>query len=294
MQSYQIKELEHLTGIKAHTIRIWEKRYGLITPHRTDTNRRYYDDNQIRKLLNVATLISNGIKISRIASYSEKEINELILDSTEEKQQEDKSTVYINDLIKTMLGFDEAEFERIFMLAVLHYGMYETMCRIIYPFLNKTGVLWSVKKAIPVQEHFANCIIRRKLIAAIDDLPACAANSKSFLLFLPPGEWHETGLLFANYLIRAAGHKTIYLGQNVPYENIDKIASRLSCDYMLTFYVTTKPAKEIGLQIKTLSKNNPGAKILVSGNPELFKDAKSIPKNVTYLFEVTDIFGIIK
>ena len=294
MPSYQINELEHLTGIKAHTIRMWEKRYELITPYRTITNRRYYDDDQVRKLLNVTTLLSLGYRISKIAALNEEDINTHILHHAEKETPDHKKISCINDLVKSMLDFDEAAFERLFNNTVKAYGMYDTMQQIIYPFLHKTGILWNVNKAIPVQEHFAVNIIRRKLITAIDCLQLPGANKKKFLLFLPPNEWHETGLLFADYMIREAGFSTIYLGQNVPYENIAKIAPGLNVSYMLLFYVANKPKDHIEKQLRALSKNNPGIQILVSGNPELFINAKSFEKNVTYLSEVHSILEYIK
>jgi DNA-binding transcriptional MerR regulator len=290
---YQIHELERLTGVKAGTIRILEKRYGLVSPERTDTNRRYYSDKQLRKLLNVATLLAFGHKISRIASLSENDIDDRIQVELQKNGSGHVYLGYTNDMVMSMLAFDEISFEKIFSTVVLRYGLYEAMVNIVYPFLNKVGVLWSVGKTSPVQEHFASCIIRRKLMAATDGLFAPDKKSKKFLLFLPPSEWHEIGLLFANYIIRAAGNETIYLGQNVPYENVEKIIPMVLPGYILLFYVTQIPFEKIESQLKALANGNPYIPILVCGNPNLFREKEPCVPNVTYLYSVPDLFNYI-
>ena len=291
MQTYHINELERLTGIKAHTIRIWEKRYNLVTPERTNTNRRNYDDNQVRKLLNVATLLSKGYKISKIAALTENELNAQLQNQAQNETPDNIASSYINDLIKSMIAFDEPAFEKIFAAAALRFGLYEAMLQVFYPFLHKTGILWTVNKTAPVQEHFATNIIARKLMAAIDGLLPHTKKGKKFILFLPPGEWHEIGLLFANYIIRAQGHETIYLGQNVPYENVCDVASIISPDYLLLFYIAPKQKNDIREQIKKLSEKNKHIKILIAGNTSLFIDDKSHYKNVAYLNNVTSLFA---
>ena len=294
MQTYQISDLERLTGIKAHTIRIWEKRYSMITPHRTITNRRFYDNNQVRKLLNVATLLSHGHKISKVAALNEQEINIYLLGQVKFNSRDREMNGYINDLIKAMLSFDEQLFEKIFSIATEKYGLHDTMMKVIYPYLEKTGVQWSAYKAIPVQEHFASMIIRKKLLVATETLPAPHIKNNDFLLFLPPGEWHETGLLFANYLIRAAGCKTVYLGQNVPFENIHEITHILSPRYMLLFFIATRPPREIEAQLTTLSENNKGISILVAGSHAVIKPVQTISTNITYLSGADSLLPYLK
>ena len=289
MESYLINDLERLTGIKAHTIRIWEKRYGLITPERTESNRRYYNDEQVRKLLNVTTLLAGGGKISKIATLSEDEINNKLLSESNEASTGDPNAAYINDLIKCMLAFDETGFEKIFSAAVIRFGVYESMIKVVYPFLNKAGILWSVNKNEPVQEHFASCIIRRKLMAAIDGLLPPVKKGKKFLLFLPPGEWHEIGLLFANYIIRSKGYSTVYLGQNMPFENISKIAKEINFQYMLLFYVAARPKEELVAQLKAFAGIDSKIQVLVAGNNDLLQGSKLKTKNVTWLPDVNSL-----
>jgi MerR family transcriptional regulator, light-induced transcriptional regulator len=294
MEVYQINDLERLTGIKAHTIRIWEKRYSIIQPSRTDTNRRYYSGMQMRKLLNVTTLLSFGHKISKIAALSEEEIcRQIELDSMDSGTSH-ANAGYINDLIACMMAYDEPGFEKVFSAAVLRMGLYDTMLHVVYPFLHKTGVLWSINKTVPVQEHFASCIIRRKLMAAIDGVLPPQKKSKSFMLFLPPGEWHEIGLLFADYIIRSNGYQTIYLGQNVPFENVAEIVDTLSVSYLLTFFVASRPANEIANLIKDYALLGGNAKLIVAGSPDLLPPEKSLPANASYMIDVAKFVELLQ
>lgn len=283
MEQYLINDLERLSGIKAHTIRIWEKRFALIKPSRTATNRRYYSGDQLRKLMNVSTLLSQGHKISSLAALSDKEIDHAI-----ERMHVDPDTdvvieAYIHDLTIAMLTFDEIGFERIFAEAGLRFGFYGCMIQVFHPFLKRIGLLWSVDKAMPVQEHFASSIIRRKVIAATDVLKQPAKPNKQFLLFLPAGEWHEIGLLFANYIIRTKGIDTLYLGQNVPFADIKKVITLAQPKYVLTFYISPKPKEEVQQELETMAKENAGVKILVTGSEYLLGDMKFKDKNIKYL-----------
>lgn len=241
MKLYHISELEQLSGIKAPTIRVWERRYNLIEPGRTDTNIRLYDDHQVRKLLNVATLLENGYKISKIAALEEDDLHAMVLGLQGGALEGDGiATSYINDLVISMLAFDEAGFERTYEAAVKRYGVFQAMLQVMYPLLAKIGLMWSTADAMPVQEHFASAVVRRKLIAATDKLSIKKKRRRKFLLMLPPGEWHEIGLLLANYLIRSKDVETLYLGQNVPYEQIGAILLQADITHLLLIY-TTRP-----------------------------------------------------
>jgi DNA-binding transcriptional MerR regulator len=289
---YQISDLERLTGIKAHTIRIWEKRYNLIEPHRTSTNIRYYDDEQARKLLNVSTLLSEGFKISKVSGFSDKEIKTHIQNLHQSSGEDSICSGFINDLIASMLGFDEPAFEKSFSSAVTRFGMYQAMVKVFYPFLKKTGLMWNSSTAMPVQEHFASHIIRRKLISAIDGLPAQSKKSKVFLLFLPLEEWHEIALLLSDYLIRSKGYKTIYLGQNVPFLNLEEVIKATKPTHLLTFYITRQPLEGIKEALMNLSKKNSRCAILVGGSLKGTNDfAKR--RNVSLLTSPDDLLKLL-
>ena len=293
MESYQIHQLEQMTGIKAHTIRIWEKRYGIIQPDRTDTNRRSYSEGQVRKLLNVNTLLAGGKKISKIASLSEDELNSLVEEQSDSHVADSICGGYINDLVKSMLDFNEPAFEKIFAAATTRFGMYDTMVNVVYPFLNKVGVLWNISRTSPIQEHFASCIIKRKLMSATDGLMPPSKKNKKFLLFLPPDEWHEVGLLFANYIIRSKGYETIYLGQNVPIENVEKVIPAVHPKYVLLFYLNMKPVGEVEQQIMKLSKVDEKITMFVAGNPDLFPANKHKLKNIIFLTGASSLLNFL-
>ncbi len=294
MESYQIKQLERMTGIKAHTIRIWEKRYGLITPHRTSTNRRSYDEHQVRKLLNVNTLLGLGHKISKVAMLSEDELNQEVQNQDINLSTDTAISGYIDDLLRSMLDFNEPAFEKIYAAATTRLGLYDAMIHVFYPFLVKVGVLWNVNKAAPIQEHFASNIIKRKLMAAIDGLVPATKTTKKFLLFLPPDEWHETGLLLADYIIRSQGYETIYLGQSVPLDGIHKVMVSVRPSHLLLFYINSKPKEEITQQLKSLSGIDLRTTVLVAGNTDLFSENKTGLKNIVYLDGVNSLTNLLR
>lgn len=282
MSQYQIADLEQLTGIKAHTIRIWEKRYKLIEPYRTPTNIRYYNDAQAKKLLNVATLLAQGIKISRIAELQEEEIAHLIISGKDDLDNDAVCQTFINDMVASMLVFDEMAFEKAFSASVNRLGMYNAMLKVVYPFLNKTGILWSINEAMPVQEHFASCVIRRKLMAAIDGLPYPTRKKMKFVLFLPPEEWHEIGLLFSDYIIRSQGYPTVYLGANVPLEDLQGTINAVKPTHLLTFFITGTPDDHIEKTLKIVAGKNKGMELWVGGSSNLLEN-KRMPEKAHYI-----------
>lgn len=276
MKLYKIADLEHLSGIKAHTIRIWEKRYNLIEPIRTDTNYRRYNDDQVKKLLNVTTLLSKGYKISQLAELKEREINEKILEIQQDSNEDTTVVSYVNALASAMINFDEATFNNTLNKVIERFGMYEAMVKVIYPLLYKIGVMWAVDNAMPVQEHFASCIIKRKLSAAIETLGPAERKDKKFLLFLPPDEYHEIALLFTNYIIKAKGYETIYLGQNVPYENIKEVVKITQPNYLITFLIAGHDEVAVN-ELKNNLKLSKSLTLLVSGNSDVLAQLKKIP-----------------
>lgn len=292
MNAYQIADLERLTGIKANTIRVWERRYKLIVPGRTSTNIRYYDDTQARKLLNVATLLASGVKISRIAALSDRQINERIKTLLGESPEDIACSAFINDLAAAMLVFDEAAFEKIFSSAVIRLGFFQAVTKVIYPLLRKIGLMWSVEDALPVQEHFASSIIRRKLLAAIDGLPAASRRSKLFLLFLPSEEWHEIGLLLSDYIIRSQGYRTIYLGQSVPGSNLSAVVKATDPTHIFTLYTSRRNPEVLKRDIQQMAKDYPGREIWVSSVLDIQAVVKRM-KHVTLLGTPEDLIKLL-
>ncbi|HOZ87303.1 MAG TPA: MerR family transcriptional regulator [Bacteroidia bacterium] len=266
MRLYQITELEQLTGIKAHTIRIWEKRYNLIEPDRTSTNYRRYNDDQVKKLLNVSTLLSNGYKISRIAGFNDKQIHTKVLESQSGPTTDVICGSFVNDLLAAMINYDEVAFEKTYSAVTTRFGLFDAMLNVFYPLLNKIGVLWSINDLNPAQEHFASCLIKRKIIAATDGLPAPRHKKKKFLLLLLPNEWHDISLLFTNYIIRSKGYETIYLGQDVPFENIALVVKQTKPSFLVTFFTIFQDPVGIVENFKKHLPSSKQLKVLVSGN----------------------------
>jgi len=291
MESYSINDAERLTGIKAHTLRIWEKRYKTLIPHRTTTQIRYYDDDQMRRLLNVATLLQCGHKISKVMDYTEEQVQSILMETVNAGKFDDHYVIYINNLVNAMMNFDEPMMDKIFSNIFIRFGIKSSMINIIYPFLDLTGVLWSVANIIPAQEHFASNIIKRKLMTAIDGIPVNRNSGKKYLLFLPPGEWHELGLLLGDYLIRSAGFETIYLGQNVPFNNVITGVERTKPDYMLTFFVAGADFSEALSNLKDIAIKFPKSKILVATNNRI--DVNAPAPNITILNEPIKIFDYL-
>jgi len=292
MEKYQINDLERLTGIKAHTIRIWEKRYNLIEPHRTATNIRFYDDLQLKKILNVSTLLESGYKISKVAVLNDDEMNKRVQNAQENSSENIANNAYVSDLIISMLAYDEAGFEKIFSAVVLRYGLYDAMLNVIYPFLAKTGVLWVSSKVMPSQEHMACALIRRKLSAAIDGLPAPTKLDKTFLLYLPDDEWHELSLVFSDYLVRRSGYKTVYLGQNVPVKNLDDLVLKVKPTHALTFNISRKKPTDIQNHISAMKKHSKNVTFMIGGNLAPVNEINQI-KNVVSLRHPNDLIEIL-
>lgn len=271
MGKYSIKELETLSGIKAHTIRIWEKRHKIITPSRTSTNIRFYSDEDLKKIINVSLLNTNGIKISRIADMSLDEMNQRVLELSEVHND---VTIHIDQLVVAMIDMEEEVFEKILNTLILRYGFEKSITEIVYPFLEKIGILWQTHNITPAHEHFISNLIRQKIIVAIDGLPLAGKNSKKILLFLPEGELHEIGLLFYHYISRKAGWRTYYFGQSVPHDDLVKVYEAHQPDLMITS-ITSNPILPVEKYFSKLSKDFPKTSILASGAQTVrFKGSK--------------------
>lgn len=267
MSFYQISDLEQLTGIKAHTIRIWEKRYNLIEPHRSETNIRFYDDQQLIKILNVSTLINQGFKISIIAKLSLTEIEKNI-SSISLSENTATNDIFVNDLTIAMLQLNEINFEKSISNAILKFGVFDAMVTVIYPFLNKVGLLWNINKVMPFQEHFASNLIKQKLHSLIENLPH-KKSKFTYLLFLPENEYHEIGLLFSNYILRVKGIRTVYLGQNIPYQNIETAILDINPTHLVTMIISNLSIEFFNQKniFKLIQSKN--IKCLVAGRTDL-------------------------
>jgi len=279
MGNYSIKDLEKLSGIKAHTIRIWEKRYQLITPERTCTNIRLYSDNDLKRILNISILNRHGLKISHIANLSEAELRDKIVLLSQNTLLKDDQ---IENLVVAMIDLDEQRFEKHLSASILKIGFEETFHRVVYPLLDKVGMLWQSGTINPAHEHFLTNLIRQKLIVAIDGvMQPQSPTKKVFVLFLPEGELHEIGLLYYYYLIKKKGHKVLYLGSSVPLSDVAEIIRSLSPDILVSFFVANLDNKRYSEYLKVFGEF-PVQKIYLSGM-RARNSNEQLPDNVTVI-----------
>ncbi len=276
MATYTIKDLEKLSGIKAHTIRIWEKRYDLIHPERTDTNFRTYNDEQLKKILNISILNKSGLKISKIASLNKIEIETKVASHL---NTDTKTVSKIDSLIQPLMDLNEFDFTQKLNDFIEKIGLEKTMMEIVYPFMSKVGSLWLTNTISPTHEHFVSHIIRQKLIAEIDKIALVKKHDFTFLLFLPEHEMHELGLLFSYYVLKSRGYNVIYLGQFVPIIDIKEICkNHTRIDAIIASLVVPFPKGELKQFIETLSKIAKNKKVILSGQ-QIVKDKIELPEN---------------
>jgi len=262
MNEFTIKDLENLSGIKAHTIRIWEQRYQFLKPNRTDTNIRYYSNDELKKILNIALLNKYGYKISHIDKMNEIEVKEKILSLSQLQAQQER---IVNDLIKCMIDLDMDKLEDILNKYIIARGIEKSITQIIFPFLEKIGILWLTNHINPAQEHLVTNIIRQKLIVGIEGATSIFKVDKTVLLFLPEGEYHEVGLLFVNYLLKSRGISVIYLGANIPINDVEYVVKLKKPDYLFSHLTSTCNNFHLDKFIATITKKFAGIPIIISG-----------------------------
>ena len=281
--TFSIKDLENLSGIKAHTIRIWEKRYNLLEPERTETNIRYYNLASLQKLLNVSFLNNNGYKISKIAKLKRESIPLLVKEISEKSGSKENS---INAFKLSMLNFDQALFYNTYESLAKEKSFKDIFYNIFIPLLSEIGVLWQTDSITPAHEHFITTLIRQKILVNTELLQAKNINktSKTFVLYLPDNEIHELGLMFINYEIIAKGYHSTFLGQSVPLNNLTDLLSFYQ-DITFISYFTVKPDKEdilhylVELNEKVLK--NSGSQCWILGKQLEEFDFKTLPKQIT-------------
>lgn len=292
MDAFTIKDLENLSGIKAHTIRIWEQRYTFLNPQRTDTNIRYYNNQELKTLLNVALLNKYGFKISHIDKMNQDEMREKILSLSQVQAQQER---IINELIQSMIELNIDEFEETLENFIMARGIEKTITQIIFPFLEKIGILWITNHINPAQEHLVTNIIRQKLIVGIESTGSHFQSDKALLLFLPEGEHHELGLLFIYYLLKSRGVKVWYLGANVPLKDLSYVAEIKKPDFIYTHLTSVANNFNFDRFLQAVSIKLPATKVIVSGQlTQSYK--KKLPANVqvkTSLSEVMEYIAML-
>ena len=235
--SFSIKNLENISGIKAHTLRIWEKRYNLLSPERTDTNIRRYSLDSLRKLLNITLLYNNGYKISKIAAYEESEIPQLVRQLALTSKSEQMS---INKLKLAMVNFDSILFDLTFDEMLVEKGFDFIYMKVFIPLLHELGILWQTNAICLSHEHFITNLIKQKIHAQTHLAQSAIKPNEDgpcFVLFLPENEIHELSILYLNQLLLSKGYKTIFLGQSVPTNSLATLLSFSSQLHFVTFCI---------------------------------------------------------
>ena len=285
MAIYSIRDLEKLTGIKAHTIRIWEQRYGMVKPARTDTNIRYYTDENLRLLFNIALLNRHGYKISKLAKMSPEDVAKRVADIAENNGSQNAQ---IDALTLAMIDLDEATFDRIFSTYTLENGFERTMVELVYPFLDKLNVLWLTNSVSPAHEKFIGHLIRRKLMYAIDKEPAVTSRDAAiFLLYLPDDESQELTLLFMHYLLRNRRQRVVYLGYKISLSDLEDASQPLRPDYVFTILQEPIPRHPIQGYIEAAAQIVNPAQLPLTG-AQLFVNPVKLPANTRVLNGLQD------
>ena len=289
MGHFSISDLEQLSGIKAHTIRMWEQRYGLLRPVRTATNIRMYSNDDLRRLLNVSTLCGRGQRISQVAKLNDAEISEAVLACCDDVHDYHHQ---VNALLAAMLGFDEPHLDQLLSEAADYLGFENMMLRVAYPLLQRIGLMWLAGTVDLAQEHMLAHLLRQKLLAATDALPAVPTTARRWVLFLPADELHELALLFMNYLLRARGQHTLYLGQNLPTAGLANVGGSYQPDAVATVLTTQPERGRVADFARELRDLFPASQLVLYG-PLARQEGLELPANCIVPTLMTDFLALI-
>lgn len=281
---YSIKDLEVLSGIKAHTIRIWEKRYNLLEPSRTETNIRYYTDEDLKRILNVSMLVKNGHKISKVAELKESEIKNAILKLA---QYQTSETDYVERLMRYMLNFDHVNFIDLTNQIISRFGFEDAVFKVFFKLFERIGTYWQVGSVFPAQEHFVTNLFRQKLIAEIDKIEYSNKKGATILFFLPEGELHEMGLLFYSYMAQKSGYNVIYLGQFVPFQDLISMEQNVEIEFVFTAFVNSFPKETLENYLIRLKDVFRKQKVFITGW-QLHMHSPELPRNVKVVKDYKD------
>ena len=289
--NFSIRDLENLTGIKAHTIRIWEKRYNLLSPNRSDTNIRNYSLSSFQKLLNISYLNNNGLKISKIAKLKEIEIPIKVREIASRAKVEDHA---INALKMAMINFDQVLFYSTYNNLLERKTFSEIFYTVFLPLLNEIGLLWQTNTITPAHEHFLSVHIKQKILLNIERLQLLEPKpvSKTFILFLPDAEIHDIGLLFVNYQLRSKGYHTIFLGESVPMESLTSLLDFFEEITFVSYFTVYPEVEKIPDYINKFSKlllKKDNTSFMLLGPKLSDFDVNSLPKKVTIFNSIENL-----
>ena len=282
MDTFTISQLAQFSGIKPHTIRMWEQRYNALQPQRTEGNTRYYDNSQLRRLLNIVSLLNFDFKVSDLCSMSDTRLFKILKEQYENNGAAHPENYYIAQLISAALSFNENQFHKIFGHCILRFQVKGTYEKILYPVLERIGLLWANNEIHPATEHFIINLVRQKLYTAIDALPPVSTPSSKWVCYLPEDEFHDIGLLYAWYTIKNANKNVYYLGANMPHSALVAAANEINPEYIFSFLVRNNLADNTSQYIKQLSLDFNRKTICIAAAEHILQGVK-LPKNVIWL-----------
>ena len=289
MDNFTIRDIENLSGIKAHTIRIWEQRYSFLKPRRTDTNIRYYTNEELRAILNIALLNKYGYRISHISRMSSEDIQQKILELNHNEAEQEK---VVNGLILSMVALDMQLFETTLDRYIAQKGIERCINHVIFPFLERIGILWQTGHINPAQEHLVSNIVRQKLIVGIDQAQADRTSQTNFLLFLPEGEYHEMGLLFVHYLLKSRGIDVTYIGSNIPLKDVQSVVNIKRPDHIYIHLTSTAPGFNFDRFLNNMSVKFHDIPVIISGViTQGYR--KQLPENITFKHSLSEVMDLI-
>jgi len=289
MNVFTIKDLENLSGIKAHTIRIWEQRYNFLKPCRTESNIRYYCSEELKTILNISLLNKYGYKISHIDKMSEQELRSKIISLTDTEARQER---LVNELIAHMIDLNVERLEQVLDNYVLMYGIDRAITQIIFPFLHRIGILWITNHIQPAQEHLVSNIIRQKLVVGIEGAMPVRQVERTLLLFLPEGEHHELGLLYVHYLLRSHGVKVLYLGADMPLKDVEFVCKYKRPDFLYTHLTGIAGNFSLEKFISQMSQRVPDIPLVISG--QLARaHSKKVPSGINFKRSLSEVLEFV-
>lgn len=288
MNTFTIRDIENLSGIKAHTLRVWEQRYGIIRPMRKDSNHRLYGIDDLKQILRISLLYNQGYKISRIAEMTEPEINSLSLEFMQKGHYE----VFVNQMMEASIDFDEPAFRNALDGAIFHLGLEKAMLQAVYPFLNKVGILWLTGNVIPAQEHFASAIIRNRIIAAMGKItPRSKRSGLRFILFCPPAEFHEIPLLMVQYSLKFRGIPCVLFGVDTNLDQLKAYTEKFPATHLITHLITNFTNQSPQEILDELVNAFPGVNIIASGKS--FREVKAKGDQIKLMGNANEFYNYL-
>lgn len=288
MQEFTIRDIENLTGIKAHTLRIWEQRYNFFTPKRKESLHRVYNNEDLKQLLRISLLYHNGWKVSKIAALQPADIEEEVRNLF---QGNSDYNYYINSLLEAALDFDEFKFMEVLNNTINLVGFEKCMVQVCYPYLIKLGHLWSTNNVIPAQEHFSSYLIQNKIISETEKLDQ-PASTPDIILICPQGEYHELPLLFINYMLRKNSRGTVYLGSNTSFEELEQVVSITGIKTIYIHLITNFTGLNLDEYMENICRKFSNSQVLLSG--EGFRSLQRQFTNMKHLKSEKEIYNFFQ